>query len=141
MESLLIYKISPDPSLLKRGTKLVLDIFVIPLWKMGSICVAVFSPCGRETVPAHSSYGFLQPLPLALETRRNRSEFADLRQQSSGGSKGDGPLLQRHLKDFDLTVLIPPPPWAIKGEKGRCLCQGRRQGAKRALEGGKRSFL
>ena len=33
MESLLIYKISPDPSLLKRGTKLVPDIFIIPLWK------------------------------------------------------------------------------------------------------------
>jgi len=33
MELLIIYKISPDPSLLKRGTKLVPDIFIIPLWK------------------------------------------------------------------------------------------------------------
>src|SRR4030042_5664270 len=45
------------------------------------------------------------------------SEFADLRQQSSGDSKGDGPLGRR-----------------TKSEKGR-------HGAKRRLEGGKRSFL
>jgi hypothetical protein len=32
-ELLIIYKISPDPSLLKRGTKLMPDIFIIPLWK------------------------------------------------------------------------------------------------------------
>jgi hypothetical protein len=33
IEWLIIYKISPDPSLLKRGTQLVPDIFIIPLWK------------------------------------------------------------------------------------------------------------
>ena len=33
MELLIIYKISPYPSLLKRGTQLVPDIFIIPLWK------------------------------------------------------------------------------------------------------------
>ena len=28
-----VVKISPDPSLLKRGTRLVPDIFIVPLWK------------------------------------------------------------------------------------------------------------
>jgi len=32
----MIYKISPDPSLLKRGTKLVSGIFIIPLLKAGA---------------------------------------------------------------------------------------------------------
>jgi len=31
MELLIIYEISPDPSLLKRGTQLVPDIFINPL--------------------------------------------------------------------------------------------------------------
>ena len=35
MELFIIYKISPDPSLLKRGAKLVPDIFILPLRKMG----------------------------------------------------------------------------------------------------------
>jgi hypothetical protein len=33
MELFIINKISPDPSLLKRGTQLVPDICIIPLWK------------------------------------------------------------------------------------------------------------
>jgi hypothetical protein len=33
MELPIICKISPDPSLQKRGTRLVPDIFIIPLWK------------------------------------------------------------------------------------------------------------
>jgi hypothetical protein len=33
MELPIIYKISPDPSLQKRGTRLVPDIFIIPFWK------------------------------------------------------------------------------------------------------------
>jgi hypothetical protein len=33
MELFIINKISPDPSLPKRGTRLVPDIFIIPLWK------------------------------------------------------------------------------------------------------------
>jgi hypothetical protein len=35
MELPIIYKISPYPSLLKRGAKLVPDTFIIPLWKKG----------------------------------------------------------------------------------------------------------
>jgi hypothetical protein len=42
MELLIIYKISPDPSLLKRGTQLVPDIFIIPLWKRGAYFPAFF---------------------------------------------------------------------------------------------------
>jgi hypothetical protein len=33
MELSIIYRISPDPSLLKRATQLTPDIFIIPLWK------------------------------------------------------------------------------------------------------------
>jgi hypothetical protein len=33
MELLIVYKISPDPSLLKRATELASDIFIIPLGK------------------------------------------------------------------------------------------------------------
>ena len=33
MEWLIVYKISPDPSLLKRGTELMPDTFIIPLGK------------------------------------------------------------------------------------------------------------
>jgi hypothetical protein len=32
----MIYKISPDPSLLKRGIQLAPDIFIVPLWKRGA---------------------------------------------------------------------------------------------------------
>ena len=46
MELLIIYKISPDPSLLKRGTQLVPDIFIIPLWKRG----AYFPPFFYHTI-------------------------------------------------------------------------------------------
>jgi len=33
MELLNIYKISPDPSLLKRATQMVPGIFIISIWK------------------------------------------------------------------------------------------------------------
>jgi hypothetical protein len=42
IELLVIYKISPDPSLLTRGTKLVPDIFILPLWKRGAYFPSFF---------------------------------------------------------------------------------------------------
>jgi len=47
-----IYKISPDPSLLKRGTQLVPDIFIIPLWKRGTY----FPPFFHHTIRYRAPY-------------------------------------------------------------------------------------
>ncbi len=70
---------------------------------------------GEETRRRLSGHGF--STERREERRLSRSEFADLRKQSSGGSKGEGPFGRR-----------------TKSAKGR-------HGAKRRLEGGKRSFL
>jgi hypothetical protein len=55
MELFIINKISPDPSLLKRGTRLVPDIFIIPLWKRG----AYFPPFFHHTIHYRASSGSL----------------------------------------------------------------------------------
>ncbi|MGB7294369.1 MAG: hypothetical protein WBC70_02175, partial [Candidatus Aminicenantales bacterium] len=60
----------------------------LPARKTGSIRRSLFSPCGRKTVLAHSSYGFLVPLPLALGKERGQSSMGFLTQALASVAAG-----------------------------------------------------
>ena len=60
----MIYKISPDPSLQKRGTQLVPDMFIIPLWKRG----AYFPPFFHHTI-RYRATGALPEAAIAFKIK------------------------------------------------------------------------
>jgi hypothetical protein len=65
MDLLIIYEISPDPSLLKRGTQLVPDIFIIPLWKKG----AHFPPFFHHTIRYRAILSLTSPHPTVYHPK------------------------------------------------------------------------
>jgi hypothetical protein len=70
MELLIIYKISPDPSLLKRGTKLVPDIFIILLWKREVLSSPRWKR-GAYSPPFSTTLFIIEPWRYVRRKRKN----------------------------------------------------------------------
>jgi hypothetical protein len=70
-----------------------------------------------------------------------RSEVAGLRRKAGRFQGGWPPFSQRHLKDFDPTLLIPPTPLGNQGGERSVSLSRSEAGSEATVGGGKRSFL
>ena len=87
-------------------------------------------------IPARSSLIRTSQHTSRAWVKRKRSEVAGLRSKSAGVPRGMAPS-QRHLKDFDLIVLIPLAPLGNQGGKRRVSLSRSEAGSEASVGRGK----